>query len=313
MLEQQIVVNNDSINLSGTLVLPPNDGPHPIVVMIHGSGPLDRNENVRGQNLDIFNTIADALAEQGIGSFRYDKRGVGESTGDYHSAGHTDLVNDASACFQNLTKQEGCDPDKIFLLGHSEGTIIAPQVSNRHNNVAGIILIAPFIDKLESILMKQAKEIKESTKDMPGFKMFLIRSYLKIFDPVKSNAKLIQKIKKSDKDVQRSMFQKIPAKWLREIIQLNPEEIYRDVRCPALIIGGSKDVQCNPEDVATIANVIQGDVESHLIENLSHILRMEEGIPSVFGYKEQMKNPVHPSVLDLITKWVKKENRKTMG
>ena len=70
--------------------------------MVHGSGPLDRNENVKkGSHLNLFNTLAHHLAGIGIASLRYDKRGCGESTGDYYAAGHSDLLADVSISVEN--------------------------------------------------------------------------------------------------------------------------------------------------------------------------------------------------------------------
>ena len=83
MIEKRQIVVIGDVRLAGELLLPGSSRTHPTVVMIHGSGPLDRNENTKSQSLNIFNTLANHLATQGIASFRYDKRGCGKSGGDY--------------------------------------------------------------------------------------------------------------------------------------------------------------------------------------------------------------------------------------
>ncbi len=94
-------------------------GPHPLVVMIHGSGPLDRDGNMPGQAPNIFNALAAALAGAGYASFRYDKRGCGASAGDYLTHGFADLIGDAGAVVAGLRAMPGFGP--IFLLGIRRG------------------------------------------------------------------------------------------------------------------------------------------------------------------------------------------------
>ena len=150
MVEKECSIKSGDAVLKGTACLPKIHGRFPVVLMIHGSGPLDRDENIDGQGLNIFNAIAHHLADNGIASVRYDKRGCGESTGNYYSAGHFDLVEDAVQWFDSLDGFEFCDQKRKYLLGHSEGCIIAPQVNLKRPAVAGMILLAPFIESLET-------------------------------------------------------------------------------------------------------------------------------------------------------------------
>ena len=88
MVEMEVTVRSNGTRLSGTACRPDGAGRVASVLMIHGTGPLDRDENLKGQRIDAFNTIAHYLAAAGIASFRYDKRGCGRSSGDYYRAGH---------------------------------------------------------------------------------------------------------------------------------------------------------------------------------------------------------------------------------
>ena len=114
MQVRDLTFRNGSVTLAGTLAEPDGRGPHPLVVMIHGSGPLDRDENMPGQALNIFNALAAALAEAGYGAFRYDKRGCGASTGDYLTHGFADLIGDAVAVVAGLRAAGG--PGPVWLL-----------------------------------------------------------------------------------------------------------------------------------------------------------------------------------------------------
>ncbi len=304
MFETEVVIRNDNIELSGTLCLPKESGSFPIVLMVHGSGDIDRNENSKNQKLNIFNSIAHDLVKDCIASLRYDKRGIGRSNGDFYTAGHYDLVNEAMACLEYLFQNKYCDSKQIYLLGHSEGSIIVPQLSQKYSEVAGIILLAPFIDNLETIMLKQAKGIKEASGDLSGIKGIVIKLLFSFNDPVRSQLRLISKIKKTTKTVVYSMFQKIPAKWVRELLSIDPSDIFRKTTCPSLIIGGSKDIQCNPDDVTSIQKIMQGTVESHIIQDMSHILRLEKEEPTVFNYEKLIKQPIDPKLTKIIKAWI---------
>ncbi|MCW5697109.1 MAG: alpha/beta fold hydrolase [Bauldia sp.] len=117
------------------------------MLCIHGSGPLDRNENLPVQRMDIFNTVAADLAPRGIATLRYDKRGCGRSTGKYYTASYGDLVGDVVAAMRFLRSAEGGAFRRIVLLGHSEGTIIAASVAASGGPLDGLVLLAPFVER----------------------------------------------------------------------------------------------------------------------------------------------------------------------
>ncbi len=310
MIEKDITINSNGATLSGTVCLPAEGRCFPVVLMIAGSGPIDRDENMPQQQLNIFNTIARHLAREGIASLRYDKRGVGKSSGDYLTTGHIDLVDDTVHWFDALQEQEFCE--KIFLLGHSEGSIIAAQAGLKRPNVAGLILIAPFMDGMESILINQATQIQKEFDGARGFGGAINKVFAKVFgQPLASQKNLIRKMKSSSADTIRMGIQKLPAKWFRELMMLNPPEIFSHVTQPMLIIGGEKDLQCDPADVAEIAKHAKGPSEAHVIQNLTHILRFEEGEPSLLGSAKLFKKPMEPVVLDLIAGWLNRQRTKS--
>lgn len=303
MIEKDITIDSHGNSLSGTVCLPEKEGRFPFVLMIHGTGPLDRNENMQGQQLNVFNTIAHSLADYGVASLRYDKRGCGKSAGNYFAAGHSDLINDATSWFDTLSKHEFCDPDRIFILGHSEGCIITPQVSLQRS-VAGLILLCPFVDNMESILIKQAMQVQ---KEFEGSGL-IRRTLSKIMGmTVASQRKLIQKLKSSDEDTLRVGFQKVPARSFRELIHLDPPAVFSQVTCPMLLIGGEKDLQCEPADVDRISRLARGTVDAHVIQNLTHVLRFDEGKPSILGSGALINKPIEPIVSELIREWFNKQ------
>jgi pimeloyl-ACP methyl ester carboxylesterase len=156
MLELELEIEAADAVISGTLCLPSDRGPFPSVLMLPGSGPLDRNENIDGQCLNIFNAIAHHLVEIGFASLRYDKRGCAKSTGEYFQAGYFDFVEDAVACFDRMKRHPLCASDQIYALGHSEGTLTAMHLSLQRHEVAGIIQLCPIAEDFEAALLRQA-------------------------------------------------------------------------------------------------------------------------------------------------------------
>lgn len=306
MVEQEVSIRSGDIELKGVLTLPEAEGPFPVLLFISGSGPIDRDDNVGGQELNNSRIIVDHLVQQGIAGLRFDKRGVGESDGDFDLATHTDLVNDAVACVEFLMRQASISGDKVFIAGHSEGSIIAPQVANRINGIAGIILLSPFCENMESVLIAQAHSLKEMLRKSKGIKSIFFKTMAFIWNPVKSQKKIINRIKTTDKKVIRAgLAGKVSVMWFRELFELDPADVYRNTTTSALLIGGSKDFQCDPADVRKIEKIYGGTVEAHVINNMSHLLRNEEEEPTIFNYGKQLKESIKPEVLEIIETWLK--------
>ena len=312
MIENEISIASNGDSLSGTLCLPDPDGSFPVVLMIHGSGPLDRNENIKGQKLDVFNTIADALANAGIASVRYDKRGCGESSGDYYSSTQLAFVNDAINWVDALHRKDFCRASKVYLLGHSEGAVIAPRVHADNPAVAGLVLLCPFVAGLEETLLKQARQIDKEIASFRGLSGVVHKTLCAIFGScISQQKKLIHKIKATSTDTIKVKFQKIPAAWFRELFNLDLQAIYRRISCPVLLIGGEKDLQCDPNDVSVIEELCNGSVESHVVPNLTHVLRLDKDEPAITKSSKLLDKPVENVVLETIVDWIRRRETLT--
>jgi uncharacterized protein len=305
MRETNVEIANDGLALRGTLTVPDGAAPPPVVLFIHGSGPLDRDENTKGQTLDIFNALAHAFAAEGFASLRYDKRGCGRSQGDYYRTGHHDLVSDALAWTTRLHAGSLGDFGPVFLLGHSEGTLIAAQVAGRSDAVAGLILICPFVQGIETILRQQARRAEADIREASGMAGVIGRLLARIVGPPSLvQDKLIARLKATDEPTIRFMMRKLEAKALRELMAVDPVRTYSSVRVATLLLGAEKDVQCDAGDVERIAALLGDKATTHVEKNLTHILRKDDGPPGFLAYARLLKLPIDPCVSRLATAWL---------
>ena len=204
MIEQEITFESNDIKLSGTLALPDTKEPCPIVLLIPGSGQVDRDENHKKIHINVFRDLTDHLTDLGIGTLRYDKRGVGASEGDYWTTGLYDNASDALNALAYLKTQPNIDSKAIFLLGHSEGAIISIRLAAEGADVTGIILLGSSAMPGEEVLKWQALQM---VKGLKGFNKWVIKLFR--INVAKAHQKQLDKIKKSTKDSRRKFFEKI--------------------------------------------------------------------------------------------------------
>jgi uncharacterized protein len=302
MREEEITFQSGEFTLAGTLSLPDGEGLFPAVLFISGSGQVDRNENHRQMPINLFNTLAERFAGEGFASLRFDKRGVGSSGGSFLTTGFFDNIADATSAFHHLQKSAPIDPRKIFILGHSEGALIASAMAGREVPAAGIILLAGTAQRGEEVLAWQASRIAAYLK---GFQGFLVRT-LRI-DPLKSQRKVLAKIAASDKDTIRiQLIVKINAKWMREFMAYNPAEDLPKATCPVLAVTGEHDIQVDPTDINRMEELVSTPFEGHILPELSHILR--QGPPGLGDYKRQLTQPPDEGVVSLVTEWLGRQS-----
>jgi hypothetical protein len=273
------------------------------VLLIAGSGQIDRNENNKKFHLNAFYDISHFLAKNGIASLRYDKRGVGQSDGDYWETGFYDNTLDALAALQYLKQQKNIQSKYIFLLGHSEGAFVAIRLAGVGAEAAGIILIAGAAQSGEAVLKWQAIQVTNGFRGINGWLIKVLH-----INVTKAQQKQIDKIKQSKKDWYRQqLLVKINAKWLREFMAYNPVEDLPLITVPVLAITGSKDIQVDPADLDKMAHLVKAPFEQHRIQDMTHMLRIEKDDASISKYKEEIKKPIDPQLLEIVLLWI--ENR----
>ena len=292
----------DGSPLAGTLCLPPGEGPQPAVLLLVGSGEVDRDSDHAKLRTGVTRVLAEALGNVGVGSLRYDKRGVGASGGSFLETGFADARGDAARALEALRAHPGVDGDRVVVIGHSEGALHALSLAAEDPDLAGVCLLAGPAASGEAALRWQAVRIVAT---LPAPVRLLLRVLRQ--SPERAQAKLFAKLRASDAPVLRIQGRRSNAGWLRGFIDHDPAQEFRRVRVPLLAITGDLDLQVNPEDLERMAALVPHErVETHRIAQVNHLLRYTEGTGSPTEYRKQLRRqqPLDSRVLDTVAAWV---------
>lgn len=210
MRETTVTFRSGDHTLAGTLTSPDGDGPAPAVLLVPGSGPVDRDSNHQRMPLGITRHLAHALHDAGFATFRYDKRGVGASTGDWRAAGLHDNIADAARALATLTAAPGVDPTTVLVVGHSEGALIAGALAAAGTPPTGVVLLSPSATRGEELLLWQAAQIAPTLPAPVRALLRLLRT-----DLVARVAKNHARIRATTTDVARVDGARINARWSR--------------------------------------------------------------------------------------------------
>jgi alpha/beta superfamily hydrolase len=304
--------------LAGTLSLPSKEGKFPVVILITGSGPENRDEELFGHK--PFLVLADYLTKKGIAVLRFDDRGVGKSTGDFKTATTSDFAKDVQAGVDYLKTRKEIDKNQIGLIGHSEGGVIAPIVVGNSKDVDFIVLLAGTGIRGDKLMLLQKEKIErqmgvpenEIQKGQEIFKgaydIILassvndntlntkINSYLKLQFGDKMNEQQIN-----------AVTSQITSPWMVYFLKFDPASALEKVKCPVLAINGDKDVQV-PADVnldaikKSLAKAGNSKTTTKILPNLNHMFQeCKTGLPDEYGTIEQTFSPI---ALDEISKWI---------
>lgn len=268
--EEEVTFTNGDVTLAGTLTIPPGAGPFPAVVMVTGSGPQNRDEELFG--FKPFRVIADHLTRKGIAVLRYDDRGVGKSTGATAESTTEDFTADALAGVALLAKRPKIQPKRIGIFGHSEGGLVAALAASRSRDIAFIVMLAGTAAPGEQIIRAQAEAMARvggaSEADIAKLRaqqdlLFKAVRSGEGWDAVVESARAlgreqIQKLPEAqrkaiadpDKAIDVAIQQQLAAaktKWYRFFIDYDPAAALAKVTCPVLALFGSLDLQVPAE------------------------------------------------------------------
>ncbi|MDX3372289.1 alpha/beta hydrolase [Streptomyces sp. ME02-6987-2C] len=300
------VTADDGTSLAGTLSLPAGPGPHPAVLLLHGSGPLDREGNTPRLPLNLGRPLADALAAAGVAALRYDRRGAGSTPGVWEESGFTDNRRDASAALRALAAHPDIRPDAVGVVGHSEGALHAMTLAARQE-VAAVVLLAGFAREGEAAFRWQAASVFGG---MPAPVRLLRRPLGALGERV------LARVKRTRTDVARIAGLRVNARWMREMLVHDTRDDLAAVPAavPVLAVTGDKDVQVPPADLDEIRRLVPGGhTEIHRVPDLTHVLRRDTGRPTLRSYRRLLCEPVDPELLALIATWLQARLREPSG
>ena len=242
MICEKIVVGEGTeYPLNGLLTLP--DGaasPLPAVVMVHGSGPSNMDEKV--MKLTPFKDLAEGLAKRGVASVRYDKRTFvhGRKMAKTCPTVKEETIDDALLAVALLKKDPRIDPERIYILGHSMGAMLAPRIDAEGGDVKGLILMAGTPCRLEEVVLRQ---LKQSSGGNPILKRIIgleYRIFAKTFDGL---------YQMPDEEAKKKKFAgNLSLYYFKEMGQKTAADYLLESRKPALILQGGKDFQVLAED-----------------------------------------------------------------
>lgn len=308
----------DKIELAGTLTLPEKDGKFPVVILISGSGPQNRNEELLGHK--PFLVLSDYLTKKGIAVLRFDDRGTAESTGDFKSATTFDFATDVEYAIKYLQSRKEININKIGLIGHSEGGVIAPIVASKNKEIDFIVLMAGSALRGDKLLLLQKYKI-ETQMGINKLAVYKSQQIFKGAYDIVLNTKLkkealsdslsdyfISKFGKALAENQKNaLINQLTSIWMVNFIRLDPKVYLEKVSCPVLAINGSKDLQVpSIENLKIIENIFSKKTQVKAtikeLENLNHLFQeCDTGLPAEYGEIEQTISPI---ALEEISNWI---------
>jgi len=292
--EVDLPVGSEPWMLPGVLAVPEGPGPFPAVVLVHGSGPNDRDETVGGTR--PFKDLAWGLASRGIAVLRYDKRThVHGARMDPEIGLDEEVVLDALAALARVREQVEVQESRVFLLGHSLGGIMAPSIASRDGRLAGLVVLAaparPFFQVLKDQLGYLAG--LEPDPGAPG------RVQLD------SLADLVTRVEAGDAAEDQVILGAPPAYW-REVAGVDPVGGASELSVPMLILQGGRDYQSTAEDLSLWKDALgdRTNVTLKLYPKLNHLFVPGTGMATPEEYSTS-RGHVAEEVIEDLSAWIK--------
>lgn len=297
--EVEIRVGEGAESLPGTLSVPSGEGPFPAVVLVHGSGPHDRDETV-GANRP-FRDLAYGLSSAGIAVLRYEKRTkacpaslakLGEAL-----TVQEETVDDAVLAVRLLLSTARIDPSRIFVLGHSLGGHVAPRIGRAAPEIAGLIVLAGNVRPLEDLILEQLTYLLplQAPKEIADTQLEALRPR-------------VARVKSRDlgpSTPATDLPLNLPAPYWIDLNRYSPTETARALGKPILVLQGGRDYQVTVEDLDLWKAALDGmpGARCLLLPDLNHLFMTGEGK----GRPEEYMVPGHVAaqVIEEITSFVR--------
>lgn len=304
MITQNIILGEGTkYPLKGMLTLPDDlSKPVPAVVFVHGSGSSNMDEKV--YKLTPFKDLAEGLARRGVASIRYDKRSFVHALKMMRSGTITvqeESIEDAVLASEMLKSHPNIDPEKVFIIGHSMGGMLAPRIDAEGGNFRGLILLAGSPRKLEDIMLYQTREMIPLSGKLTRF---VLEKQLKTLEATFQGLYDL-----SDEEAKaKKMGGGTTLYYFKEMGEHPVEDYLKHLTKPVLVLQGGKDFQVKADvDYVLYQQLLKDhpDATFRLYENLNHCF-----VPSVYGRIDKAKQEyaveqhIGDDVIADITNWI---------
>ena len=298
-IRQEVAFYNDTIKLAGTLSLPDTSQKYPAVVLLSGSGQQTRDENVMG--FKIFKQLEKYFISRNLAVLRYDDRGAGKSdNGNVAQATSEDLAGDALAAYHFLKNNPHIDANKIGMMGHSEGSILANMVAQK-TNVAFVVMMAGPVMPGHELLVEQGRAIMEAEGQSRETMESNLETNKAIYQEVMRENTDRQKIEsllrdaltqadsaQKEKMISQQM-QFLTQPWMEFFLQYDPATPIASADYPILAVFGAKDTQVPVEpNMKELTRIMQNNphhkIDTLVFDEANHLFqKADSGSPSEYS------------------------------
>jgi pimeloyl-ACP methyl ester carboxylesterase len=314
------------VKFAGTLTLPRTGAPHPAVLLITGSGPQDRDESFGGHK--PFLVLADFLTRRGIAVLRVDDRGVGGSTGSVDAGTTDEFAGDALAGVAYLKSRREIDPERIGLIGHSEGGIVASLAAARSRDVALIVLlVGPGVPGSQVMIGQSYAGARAMGASEEGAAMnrdltqLMLDAVMHEKDPAAAERRFEQHLaalmstwSEAQKNAMAALRPQLQAQmravstpWFRAFVTLDPKAALARVTAPVLALNGDLDTQVLPrENLAAIVDTLEegGNPDYTVVRlaGLNHLFQTAK--TGAMDEYARIAETIAPAALETIGDWI---------
>ncbi|MFY9821303.1 MAG: alpha/beta fold hydrolase [Thermoanaerobaculia bacterium] len=304
--EREVTVGAGEWALPGTLTIPKGTGPFPAVVLVHGSGPNDRDETVEANK--PFRDLALGLASRGIAVLRYEKR-TRQYAGKIASVpGFTvqqETVTDALTALALLRASEGIDPRRVFVLGHSLGGMLLPRIGQSQPALAGLIVLAGAARPMEDLILEQVTYLA-------GLDGVVTDSEKKQIEALRAEVAKVKALKPGGAAAAAAADTVLgaPASYWLDLQGYDPVQSSKYLPQPMLILQGERDYQMTMTDFAAWKKGLAGkpNVTFKSYPKLDHLFLAGEGKSGPAEYEKP--GHVDPAVVGDIAAWILGQGKK---
>lgn len=305
--EEKVIITSDT-NIGATIAYQDKKEKRPLVLLIAGTGSLDRDGNSFSLKTNLYKDLSDMFVKMGCVCIRYDKRGTHESKGTSLNFGLSDLVNDAATIIKSAKNLDYVDSEKVVICGHSEGAMIATLLTKKED-LRGIILLGGAAMSLKDAMLYQNYLVVEHVKDMKGILGWFLRKTLKPDKIEEQVSGLFNKAEQTKKDTFFYKGSIMPTKYIKEHHELTDKsyiELLKAYKGKILAITGKSDVQADYRKLDAITDIEGITIETP--EGLNHMLKDTDEKPNILNikkeYKLSFKKRISPKIENPIRNWI---------